>query len=106
MARYYIPRRPNPRAEADLMQCGAGPPISPLHRPASIWPERVKAVPEPWSNWSGSIRFAPQAIERPSTDGELSAIIRRTASEHGTIRPVGTGHTSSGLLATDGTLVS
>lgn len=47
-------------------------------------------------NWSGSLRFTPERMERPTSEEELSGIIR----------PIGSMHTSSPILVTDGVLVS
>src|SRR5215475_2721657 len=55
-----------------------------------------------WSNWSGSVKAAPAAIERPKTEAELSAIVARARK----IRVAGAGHSFMPLCETDGTLLS
>ncbi len=59
-----------------------------------------------WSNWSGSLRFAPRAIERPESEDELRELVTRAVEQGSTIRPVGAGHSSTGILETDDTLIS
>jgi FAD/FMN-containing dehydrogenase len=59
-----------------------------------------------WSNWSGSVRCAPHAVETPETESALAAGVLRAASEDRVVRPVGTGHSFAPLVATDGIVVS
>jgi FAD/FMN-containing dehydrogenase len=56
--------------------------------------------------WSGSLRFTPGRIERPTSEEELSRIVRRAAAEEKTVRPIGSMHTSSPIFVTDDILVS
>ena len=56
-----------------------------------------------WRNWSGSQRALPRAQPVPAGEAELAELIR-TATE--TIRPVGSGHSFSALVPTDGLIVS
>ncbi|WP_417476339.1 D-arabinono-1,4-lactone oxidase [Maricaulis sp.] len=55
-----------------------------------------------WSNWSGLQSAAPQQIASPASEDELAALIGNT---HGSIRPVGTGHSFTALAPTDGVMV-
>lgn len=55
-----------------------------------------------WSNWSGIEHASPRAIAVPADDAELAELIR---SSSGNIRPVGTGHSFTGLVPSDGTIV-
>ncbi|WP_422774785.1 D-arabinono-1,4-lactone oxidase [Plantactinospora sp. WMMC1484] len=58
-----------------------------------------------WRNWSGSLRFVPGEYATPSTEDEVRELVCR-ARERGTrIRPVGSGHSSSPLVRTDGILL-
>ncbi|TMC46725.1 MAG: FAD-binding protein, partial [Chloroflexi bacterium] len=59
---------------------------------------------EHWSNWSGSIRCAPQAIATPQSERELIARIKD--SRHRTVRVAGSGHSFVPLCASDGLLIS
>jgi len=57
----------------------------------------------PWRNWSGGQSCLPQARLAPKSLDELVQVIRQTS---GRIRPVGSGHSFSALVPTDGTLLS
>ncbi len=57
----------------------------------------------PWQNWSGSQRSQPAARIAPKTEAELAELLKTAA---GPIRPVGSGHSFSPLVPTDGTIVS
>ncbi|MEV2238277.1 D-arabinono-1,4-lactone oxidase [Micromonospora sp. NPDC049891] len=59
-----------------------------------------------WRNWSGSIRFTPRGILEPADESEVVQLVRRARDAGGTLRPVGSGHSSSPLVRTDGFLVS
>lgn len=59
-----------------------------------------------WVNWSGSVRFAPESVEAPHTEEEVSSLVRRAAGEGLTVRPVGAGHSSTEIMRTEGVLVS
>lgn len=55
-----------------------------------------------WSNWSGSERANPEAISVPESEARLAEFIGNST---GQIRPVGSGHSFSGLVPSDGTIV-
>lgn len=57
-------------------------------------------------NWSGSLRFKPQTIVKPQTEGELAEIVQQAAENGKNVRPVGAGHSSMPLVATKDILVS
>lgn len=57
----------------------------------------------PWRNWSGAQSCLPLARLAPKDLDELVQVIRQTP---GKIRPVGSGHSFSALVPTDGTLLS
>src|SRR5438132_410393 len=59
---------------------------------------------EHWSNWSGSVRCAPQAIATPQRDSELLACIRD--AQYRTVRAAGSGHSFVPLCASDDLLIS
>ncbi len=59
-----------------------------------------------WENWSGSLRFSPERVERPESESAIRDIVRRAAGAKKTLRPAGTGHSSSLLLATRDVLIS
>lgn len=57
----------------------------------------------PWRNWSGAQSCLPFERLAPKDLGELVKAIRQAP---GKIRPVGSGHSFSALVPTDGTLLS
>ncbi|WP_416903757.1 D-arabinono-1,4-lactone oxidase [Micromonospora echinospora] len=57
-------------------------------------------------NWSGSLAFTPAEHAEPRDEDEVCALVRRARETGTTIRPVGSGHSSSPLVRTDGILVS
>ncbi|MDB1089800.1 D-arabinono-1,4-lactone oxidase [Streptomyces sp. ACA25] len=61
---------------------------------------------EQFVNWSGSLRFTPREWSRPETEEEVAAQVRRAAEQGRTVRPVGSGHSSVPLMATEDVLLS
>ena len=60
-----------------------------------------------WRNWSGSVAFAPQRIAQPRDVDEIAALVRDVRQRGGTLRAIGSGHSSShAILACDDTLLS
>lgn len=59
-----------------------------------------------WSNWSGNVTSAPQAIVGPSTEADLIALLKQAQHAGHTLRVVGTGHSFVPLCATDELLIS
>lgn len=59
-----------------------------------------------WINWSESVRFAPETYVEPEDEGELREVVRRAHEEGRTVRPVGEGHSSTPIMATEDILVS
>ena len=59
-----------------------------------------------WTNWSGSFSCEPAALLFPESEGELIELVQRAREDGGRIRVVGTGHSCTPLVATDGQLVS
>lgn len=62
--------------------------------------------PSMWSNWSGSVQCAPARIERPEDEGQVSRLVSAAAAEGLSVRVVGSGHSGTPLVATDGILAS
>ncbi|HEY2160406.1 MAG TPA: D-arabinono-1,4-lactone oxidase [Solirubrobacteraceae bacterium] len=60
---------------------------------------------ERWSNWAGEQICAPVSIERPSSEPELIAIVRRAAGNGLTVRAVGAGHSFTDCACTDGVMI-
>ena len=75
---------------------GAGSGLAGLARAAS---ERII----PWRNWSGGQACIPAVRVAPESEAALAQVVRDTK---GAIRAVGSGHSFSALVPTDGTLLS
>ncbi|XOV85565.1 MAG: D-arabinono-1,4-lactone oxidase [bacterium] len=56
----------------------------------------------PWRNWSGAQVCRPAGRFSPASEDELSSYLRNTEGE---VRPVGSGHSFSALVPTDGHLI-
>jgi FAD/FMN-containing dehydrogenase len=61
---------------------------------------------EEWSNWSGSVKFTPAAIEKPKNEQEVQQLVEKATADRNTIRIVGAGHSSVPLVKTEQILVS
>ncbi|MEX1132376.1 MAG: D-arabinono-1,4-lactone oxidase [Flavobacteriales bacterium] len=59
-----------------------------------------------FSNWGGTVRFAPAHIATPATEEELSTLVVRAAREGRCVRPVGAAHSWPALVETNDVLVS
>ena len=59
-----------------------------------------------WRNWDGRQNCAPATFERPATVGELAGALERAERSGRRVRVAGSGHSFTGLVATDGTLIS
>jgi FAD/FMN-containing dehydrogenase len=68
--------------------------------------ETVGTCEREWVNWSGSVRCRPGRIARPRDEAELVDLVQRAARKGCCVRAVGSGHSSSSLVATDDTIVS
>lgn len=55
-----------------------------------------------WTNWSGIQHSTPRGIAVPASDNELADTLR---AAEGHVRPVGTGHSFTGLVPSEGTIV-
>ncbi|MGQ7785881.1 D-arabinono-1,4-lactone oxidase [Nesterenkonia sp. K-15-9-6] len=59
-----------------------------------------------FTNWSGSVSCSPARWLRPVGVDELAETVAETAAHGGTVRPVGSGHSSMPLMSTEDVLVS
>lgn len=59
-----------------------------------------------WTNWSGSVRCTPAGYAEPDSEDAVVELVRWARQTGTTLRPVGSGHSSSPLVRTDGVLVS
>ena len=48
-----------------------------------------------WRNWSGSVTATPTRVDRPTSEEEVAAIVRRAAEQGRRVKPVGAGHSFS-----------
>jgi len=58
-----------------------------------------------WTNWAGTQRCVPVAIERPKSRREVAAAVVRAAEAGRTVRVAGSGHSFSPAVPTDGSLL-
>lgn len=67
-------------------------------------PDYPEAPPgeDSWMNWSGAQRATPKQLAAPQSETELSTLIRGT---DGHIRPSGSGHSFSGLVPSEDTIL-
>lgn len=72
--------------------------------PATATPDRTRAVTErgSWRNWAGNQSLADVAIARPRDVEELAAVVGHAARTGSRVRPIGSGHSWTGLGTTDG----
>lgn len=73
-----------------------------LFAAAASGPARPSSSTVPWRNWSGNLVAYPRARFSARDEDDLVQFLRRT---RGQIRPVGSGHSFSPLVPTDGDLV-
>ncbi len=59
-----------------------------------------------WQNWSGSVESTPAAIKYPTTQDEIIQIVKDCQAKKLKIRVVGSGHSFTPLVQTNGVLVS
>ncbi|MBK0418018.1 FAD-binding protein [Leucobacter sp. CSA1] len=59
-----------------------------------------------FTNWSGSLRFTPSERREPEGEEEVVRIVREARDRGRTVRPVGSGHSSTPLMTTEDVLVS
>ena len=69
----------------------------------ALWAAPASAPVLPWRNWSGAQSCLPLQRLAPQNLDELVQVLRQAP---GKIRPVGSGHSFSALVPTDGTLLS
>ena len=73
-----------------------------LARPALGTTPDTPAPALPWRNWSGGVVAHPAGRFAPASEGELVEFLSTTS---GPLRPVGSGHSFTPLVPTDGHLV-
>lgn len=63
----------------------------------------IPGKPKPWVNWAGNEFCYPQSIKSPTTEDEISEVLKQTK---GQVRAVGAGHSFSPVVPTNDTLIS
>ncbi|GAB3844565.1 D-arabinono-1,4-lactone oxidase [Nesterenkonia populi] len=61
---------------------------------------------EPFTNWSGSIEFTPAKRSAPKDARHVAEMVKKARRRGGTVRPVGSGHSSTPIFNTEDTLLS
>ena len=82
----------------DLLNSGALAALYGIAQPA--FTQEVPSVT--WRNWSGGVIANPKGRFTPASEDELLEFL---ASTSGTVRPVGSGHSFTPLVPTDGHLI-
>jgi FAD-linked oxidoreductase len=59
-----------------------------------------------WENWSGSVSCKPARIAYPATQAEIVAIVKDCRKRNVPLRVVGSGHSFTPLVRTDGVIMS
>jgi L-gulonolactone oxidase len=59
-----------------------------------------------WQNWAGNVTATPTGIHTPETLDALQAVLAEARRTHQRVRVVGSGHSWSPLVQTDGLLVN
>jgi FAD-linked oxidoreductase len=59
-----------------------------------------------WTNWAGDQRCEPAVVERPAAVGEVVGAVERAVAAGRCVRVVGSGHSFTGAVLTDGALLS
>ncbi|AEF39858.1 D-arabinono-1,4-lactone oxidase [Hoyosella subflava] len=61
---------------------------------------------ERFVNWSGSLAFDAERLRQPTSEQEVIDIVHEALDRGGSVRPVGSGHSSTPLAETGDTLIS
>ncbi len=67
--------------------------------------DRKVTVGPRWSNWARNQSCSPLRIEQPRTEADLVAVVERAASQQVAVKVVGSGHSFTPLVCTDGYMV-
>lgn len=59
-----------------------------------------------WQNWSGSVKFTPEKIAYPASESEIVQLVKDCRARGKSLRVMGSGHSFTPLVQTDGVLVS
>ena len=65
--------------------------------------KRLFETGQAWTNWSGNVTFNPRSVAKPQSVSDLIEVVTKT---DGTVRPMGSGYSSSNLVNTGGVIVA
>lgn len=54
-----------------------------------------------WKNWAGNQKSSPSVVERPSSESEVIAVVRRAVNSKQRVKVVGSGHSFTGIAVPD-----
>lgn len=74
--------------------------------PAPVWKASADHVEEDRHNWSGSLRFRPARAFAPESEEEVVSLVTSARADRRTLRPIGSAHSATPIIATDDGLVS
>jgi FAD/FMN-containing dehydrogenase len=84
-----------------------------LHKLTGVYVRRFKEIKikhlymsEEIVNWSGSIRFTPREIYKPTTEKEVIQLVQQAIQEGRKVRVMGKGHSSTGVIVAEDMLLS
>jgi L-gulono-1,4-lactone dehydrogenase len=66
---------------------------------------RLVSSARTWTNWGGTYSCQPTRIESPSTEEEISAIVRSAGERGERVKVIGSGHSFTDIACTDSCLV-
>ncbi|WP_335872969.1 D-arabinono-1,4-lactone oxidase [Bacillus sp. 2205SS5-2] len=66
----------------------------------------LKETPQAMKNWSESLQFQPQIIQKPTSIEEIVEIVNIASSQNRKIRVIGSGHSFTPLIKTNDILLS
>jgi FAD-linked oxidoreductase len=58
-----------------------------------------------WSNWAGNQQSRPTTIERPASESEVCAVIKRAVRSKQRVKVVGSGHSFTGIAVPDEVMI-
>ena len=50
-----------------------------------------------WKNWAGNLKSRPSVIERPTSESDVIAVVKRAVSNKQRVKVVGSGHSFTGI---------
>jgi FAD-linked oxidoreductase len=66
---------------------------------------RTGVIMPMWSNWAGNQRSRPAIVERPASESEVIAVVKRAVSNKQRVKVVGSGHSFTGIAVPDKVMI-